>query len=476
MGFVFGSASERTRAKPRAFVPAIANGRGANAPPPALKTGACACGGGCPRCRKGPETALPIGKPDDAHEKEANRIAEQVTATPRAGAALPGEKPRTPQVQAKPGNAVPDSGWLAQRIMQDRGGRPLPSATRDFMETRLGADFSHVRVHHGTEAQRLNADLKARAFTFGADIWLGAHESVHDRKLMAHELSHVVQQRAGPAYIARMPKDDNDSTGGTNTASYSGCDRATTGIDNAADVLDRARATAIAAVAAARAAFKPMKSSTITLLDRHFHCPSTTNMMEIMKTLAAIESALPNMPVNCRPAKDPDCVDTKGFAKDNVKELNTCPPYFAADLTDVWRAVTFIFAAATGLGRTARCRRGEGCYDDFTQTASVMLNNPYSYAWFAVEVAGLSTPDAGIVPCRPLETGIYVVVPAAAQKDPTQIRRLSGFDPMPKDAKILSVYRDSVGKYFIYDDNIDGARVYMPDEGKRYYFPEGKRP
>ena len=105
-----------------------------------------------------------------------------------------------------------------------------------------------------------------------------------------------------------------------------------------------------------------------------------------------------------------------------------------------------------------------------------MLNNPYSYAWFSVEAAGLSAPVAGIVPCRPLETGIHVVVSPAAKKDPTQIRRLIGTEPVPKDAEIIPVYLDTCDKCFIYHDDIEGAKAYLPGESKRYYFPDGKRP
>lgn len=75
-------------------------------------------------------------------------------------------------------------------------GRPLAAPVRAEMEARLGADFSDVRLHTGTVAQRSAAELGARAYTSGSDIVLG-----HDgggRHVLAHELAHVIQQRRGP--------------------------------------------------------------------------------------------------------------------------------------------------------------------------------------------------------------------------------------------------------------------------------------
>jgi len=73
---------------------------------------------------------------------------------------------------------------------------------RAFMEPRFGADFSGVRVHTGGEAAQLNRAISARAFTHGQDIFLGEGqadlESSAGQRLLAHELTHVVQQGEGP--------------------------------------------------------------------------------------------------------------------------------------------------------------------------------------------------------------------------------------------------------------------------------------
>ncbi|WP_419248102.1 DUF4157 domain-containing protein [Streptomyces virginiae] len=75
-------------------------------------------------------------------------------------------------------------------------GRPLEGSLREEMESRLGADFSDVRVHSGPLAQRSAAEMGARAYTSGRDVVIGAGGG--DKHTLAHELTHVIQQRQGP--------------------------------------------------------------------------------------------------------------------------------------------------------------------------------------------------------------------------------------------------------------------------------------
>ncbi|MFF9479456.1 DUF4157 domain-containing protein [Streptomyces sp. NPDC014733] len=75
-------------------------------------------------------------------------------------------------------------------------GRPLDEETRSDMEARLGADFSDVRVHTDPAARTSAAEVGARAFTSGNHIVIG--DGGGDRHTLAHELTHVIQQRRGP--------------------------------------------------------------------------------------------------------------------------------------------------------------------------------------------------------------------------------------------------------------------------------------
>jgi hypothetical protein len=148
------------------------------------------------------QAKLEVGPPGDAAEHEADRVAEQVVGAPsgtvqRASAGETFE----PKIQEKSlsGSAAPVPAGLAGRIhdLQGRGTR-LPEPLRASLEPRFGRDFSDVRIHAGDRAASTARSLHARAFTLGRDIVFGAGQyapSMADgRRLLAHELAHVVQQ------------------------------------------------------------------------------------------------------------------------------------------------------------------------------------------------------------------------------------------------------------------------------------------
>jgi hypothetical protein len=86
-------------------------------------------------------------------------------------------------------------------------GNPLAPPMRAEMERGFGTDLSHVRVHTGAGSQDAARAIQARAFTKGADIYLGHGESALDRRLMAHEVAHTIQQRGdrGSQEVQRLP-------------------------------------------------------------------------------------------------------------------------------------------------------------------------------------------------------------------------------------------------------------------------------
>ena len=100
------------------------------------------------------------------------------------------------------GFAVGDD--VKSRLTDLKGnGSPLPDELRADMEARFGVGFGAVRVHADGEAGKLNRDLHARAFTHGSDIYFGPGrydpDSSAGKRLLAHELTHVVQQTGGQA-------------------------------------------------------------------------------------------------------------------------------------------------------------------------------------------------------------------------------------------------------------------------------------
>ena len=100
------------------------------------------------------------------------------------------------QLGAEGGGVEPE---VEKSIQKARGqGQPLPENVRSSMEGAFGADFSGVRVHTGAESDALNDSVGARAFTTGQDIFFGWGEynpgSSAGKEVLAHELTHVVQQ------------------------------------------------------------------------------------------------------------------------------------------------------------------------------------------------------------------------------------------------------------------------------------------
>jgi hypothetical protein len=84
------------------------------------------------------------------------------------------------------------------------GGQPLPASSRDFFEPRFGADFGKVRLHTGSKAAEAAQAINARAFTTGRHIVFGegqyAPETTTGKQLLAHELTHTIQQGVSPSW------------------------------------------------------------------------------------------------------------------------------------------------------------------------------------------------------------------------------------------------------------------------------------
>ncbi|MFE7484302.1 DUF4157 domain-containing protein [Streptomyces sp. NPDC057552] len=94
-----------------------------------------------------------------------------------------------------PADEVPVQRSTVHDVLRTNG-RPLDGSTRADMESRLGADFSDVRIHDDSTARASAAEVGARAYTAGHHVVIG--EGGADRHTLAHELTHVIQQRQGP--------------------------------------------------------------------------------------------------------------------------------------------------------------------------------------------------------------------------------------------------------------------------------------
>ncbi len=91
----------------------------------------------------------------------------------------------------------PAGSELTEAISSQRGGGTgLAGSVREKMEGAFGTSFGNVRVHNDATSDALNRQVTAKAFTTGNDIFLRSDSSAGDESLMAHELTHVVQQRS----------------------------------------------------------------------------------------------------------------------------------------------------------------------------------------------------------------------------------------------------------------------------------------
>src|SRR6185295_5189390 len=106
--------------------------------------------------------------------------------------------------------------WEARLQALRGGGRPLDGEARSTMESAFGEDFGGVRIHTNPEADVLNVALSARAFTTGQDIFFrhGEYDSKSSagQELLAHELTHVIQQSGSVQYklTISQPEDEDE--------------------------------------------------------------------------------------------------------------------------------------------------------------------------------------------------------------------------------------------------------------------------
>jgi hypothetical protein len=159
------------------------------------------------------QTKLSVSSPTDEHEKEADKTADKVMRM-QEGATTP--TPISPvqrkcdhceeeekKVPRKETTSAASGSFMAPPSVSkavNRSGQPLESRTRSFMETRFGRQFGHVQVHTDGESAQSARDIQARAYTSGNHIVFadGQYQPHTEggRHLLAHELTHVVQQNS----------------------------------------------------------------------------------------------------------------------------------------------------------------------------------------------------------------------------------------------------------------------------------------
>jgi hypothetical protein len=195
------------------------------------------------------QAKLSIGEPNDKYEQEADatasKVVQQINSTPQNKPVQKQESMEDEELQMKPISSIQreesmeedeelQMKSLAQRkssldgeeaspdlessIQSARGsGQSLDSNLQAKMGQVMGADFSGVKVHTDSQSDQLNKSIQAKAFTTGQDVFFrqGAYEpnSPVGQELIAHELTHVVQQNGGAIQSSLMQskKEDNQS-------------------------------------------------------------------------------------------------------------------------------------------------------------------------------------------------------------------------------------------------------------------------
>ncbi|MFQ5410283.1 MAG: DUF4157 domain-containing protein, partial [Anaerolineales bacterium] len=157
------------------------------------------------------QTKLTVGPAGDKYEQEADAVAEKVLRMPERPPSIDPRPPiddgiRRSAVDGRRsyGDGSFQPGQVFERSLSSgSSGSPLPGSVRNYMEPRFGADFSNVRVHTDSRAEQLNNRIQAQAFTRGSDVFFGAGKynpgTTAGNHLLAHELTHVVQQGAAHA-------------------------------------------------------------------------------------------------------------------------------------------------------------------------------------------------------------------------------------------------------------------------------------
>ena len=162
---------------------------------------------------------LAINQPNDKYEKEADSVADKVMKDVSQPIESPSHANLTIQrkcaaceeeeknVQRKESGTSTESDTTSIQNTIESGGEPMDDETRSFMEERFNNDFRNVRIHNDDSAHKSSNDISALAYTHGNHIAFNKGQynpsTNAGRHLLAHELTHVLQQKDGMKMIQR---------------------------------------------------------------------------------------------------------------------------------------------------------------------------------------------------------------------------------------------------------------------------------
>jgi hypothetical protein len=354
-------------------------------------------------------------------------------------------------------------------------GLPLDRTTRRFFETRFGHDFGAVRVHADDRAAAAARSLHAEAYASGHDLVFGRGRydpaSAAGQRLLAHELTHVVQQRSGLATTApgagqhdpaeqeaeanaarlhgaapmllrqraprlarrRTPEDSTTVTVEAPTGPP-GCtldqhQAIEPAVHGAQDRLQRSIILLDAYIAAPADA---AQQAVATALTRHFRRADAAIAGTVRQRLADLRRDMVErdpFPVECHDATDGSCTNSGAYVR-NDSELVFCPAFFTGGLD--WRieALTHEMAhALTGLDISDRAYRNDRLLPHLSTAEA--LDNAESYTMFVSELASGRAVE-GAPPADEVED-------CAARTEPLVREAIARAQRWNRDAEVIAL-------------------------------------
>lgn len=342
---------------------------------------------------------LTIGGTNNMSKNQANKIMRmpETSFVQRKAAGSCGEYDdehvrlkRAPFIQTKGADGGTASDAVSSKIKDTKGGgTSMADSTKSFMENSFGSDFSDVRIHTGDYAAQMSNELNAQAFTVGSDIYFnsgkyapGASDGKH---LLAHELTHVVQQSGSiERKIQRQEKPKDD---------YKACTTTQKGLIDTALANARKKVEAATRVTAVSWGNPDKISPRVKqLFMDHFHTVKRSDLRDILSKYVSLgQSLAKGIEIQCENTcdKGPD-MNTCGYAYNNQLfgghgAVHICfDPAgcdFTLKLSDQQIKLLIHEAAHRYTGVDDKAYRWKPEYSKLTPDQA--MDNADSYAWFA---------------------------------------------------------------------------------------------
>lgn len=274
------------------------------------------------------------------------------------------------------------------------------------------------------------------------------------------------------------------STRTKEVTSHGGCDRSTTGVDNAEEIIDSVRRSMDDLLRNVTSGW-PGAGGDLYAVYRHFHCPTGPQISRIGDHLRRSREILAEPSFVCIPASSDVCrrgiagdfdrVSESGPDASHWQVVHLCPAFFQLDELDQVGTLIASAVKSAGVSEASLCSFRDACYYNFMIPAEdVITGNPYAYAYLSQELSGDWVPPVqpDRVPCSPSLTDEVIRVRGGdAATDPASVQNEEG--------DIYAILEDLVtGDHFIRHNRLEGAEHYLYQESHdgmsmRYYLPSG---